>query len=77
MHSAGVCDIECRHGGEEDIIEVGHFEREVNEGVEEVPTEEDADLGSRWCAEKDEGGAVGSCEESCDGGEGEDARVVE
>lgn len=44
MQSTSVRGIEFSHGGEEDIIEVGCFESQVNKSVKEVPGEEDADL---------------------------------
>ena len=77
MHSAGVCDVIRRHGREEDIVEEGGFEGEVTKGVEEMPDEESPPLERRPWVEKGEGGAEGGCGESCNGGEGEDARMVE
>jgi hypothetical protein len=45
MHSACVRNIKFGHRGEEHIVEVGGFESHVNQGVKEVPDEEDSDLG--------------------------------
>ena len=51
MHSAGIGDVERRHGNEEDVVQVGRFEYDVHEAVEKVPYEEDADPGCGWVAQ--------------------------
>lgn len=63
--------------GEEAIIEEGTFKGKVDQGVEEVPDEEDAEFGSRRDMEDAERSSI-CCDEDREGcKEGEDGCLID
>ncbi len=70
---AGVRDSGVR---EEAVVEEGAFEAEVDQGVEGMPDEEDAEFGGCAAWEQTQGDDVGGEEEEERGEEGEDCGAV-
>ncbi len=64
-------------GREEAVVEKGAFEDRVDEEVEEVPDEEDAEAGRRAAVQEGEGEEVGGCKDGKDGEEGDDGCGVD
>lgn len=63
--------------GEEDVVEKGAFEDGVDDEVEDVPDEEDAEApGGGWC-EDAEGELVGIGQDDDDGEERDDCCLVD
>lgn len=63
--------------GEEAVVEEGAFETEVDQGVESVPDEEDAEFGGCAGGKEAEGEDVGGEEEQEGGEEREDRGAVD
>ena len=63
--------------GEEAVVEEGAFEEEVGECVEEVPDEDDTELGCCGGVKEGEGGDVSGYQESEGCEEGEDGCLVD
>lgn len=63
--------------GEEDVVEEGALEDEVDEEIEGVPDEEDAEAAGGGCVEDALGELVGAEQKASDGEEGHDCCLVD
>lgn len=66
-----------RSVGEEAIVEERAFEREVDQRVETLPDEKDAEFGRSGWAQKTKGGEVGECEEYNHREKGNNGRLID
>jgi hypothetical protein len=73
MEDGGVVRLE----GEERVEEEGAFKDGVDEEVEGVPDEEDAEAAGDGCVEGTEGEMVGTGQEADDGEKGDDCCLVD